>query len=289
MDPVARSGSESRLRGYVHLVRPGNAVMAAVGGVTGFILAGGAGAWPLWLAATLPPLLIAAFGNVLNDVRDIELDRKAHPERPLPSGALRRGQAVALAVALLVAGVATAWPGGWLALLVAAGNAALLGLYEARLKSAGLSGNVLVGLLVGSTFAYGGVVAAGAWPVAPMLWLLAGVAALTNVAREVLKDIEDQDADRGHRRTFPLRAGPGLARLLALGLVNAAVLGTLVAFVKPPSGWWPWWLLLLGLANAMFLVAASLAWLDVAKAQRLLKLAMLVALAAFLSGPVLGA
>lgn len=278
----------SRLRAYLQLMRPGNAVMAAAGGATGLVLAGGSTDLDLVLAATLPPLLIAAFGNVINDLRDLDLDREAHPERPLPSGRVRRFDSWVFAGLLLLAGLAWTQGGGFPAFALAALNALLLGVYEARLKVAGLPGNLLVGLLVGSTFLYGGVVATGGFPRVPMLLLLALVATLTNVAREILKDVEDIQADRGHRRTFPLQFGPGRARLLALAVVNAAVLGTIVAFVHTPTGWWLPWLILLALADAIFLVGACLAWMDVGTAQRLLKLAMLVALAAFLSGPAFG-
>lgn len=285
VDARAPTGG-GRLLGYVELLRPGNAAMAAAGGAAGFILADGAGPADLWLAATLPPFLIAAFGNVVNDLRDMQLDRAAHPRRPLPSGRVRRREAWLLAALLLLGGLAWTQDAGFGAFALAGLNALLLGVYEARLKAAGLPGNVLVGLLVGSTFLYGGLVATGGLPTGRMLLLLACLATLTTVARELLKDVEDLDADRGHRATFPLRFGPGLTRLLALGLVNAAVLATLLAFLRPPGGWWLPWLVPLGLADAVFVLGACWAWMDVGAAQRMLKLAMAIALAAFLAGPL---
>lgn len=280
--------ARGKLRGFLHLMRPGNAVMAAAGGAAGFILAeGNDKSLDLALAATLPPLLIAGFGNIVNDLRDLELDRGAHPERPLPSGAITRFEAWVFAALLLFTGLAWTQDAGFAAFALAGLNALLLGVYEARLKARGLSGNLLVALLVGSTFVYGGVVATGTLPQAPMLWLLAGMATLTNVARELLKDVEDQPSDTGHRTTFPMRFGGALTRLLALGFVNAALVASVAAFLHPPPTWWLPWLILLALADAIFLVGACLAWLDVATAQRLLKLAMLVALAAFLAGPAL--
>ena len=281
-DSAARR--RSRLRSYLHLIRPGNAVMAAAGGATGLILAGGSTQLGLVLAATLPPLLLSGFGNVVNDLRDLELDRSAHPTRPLPAGRVRRAEAWALAGLLLVTGLAWTQAGGFPAFAFAGFNALLLGVYEARLKMTGLPGNVLVALLVGSTFLYGGVVATGRLPEAPMLLLLAGMATLTNLAREVLKDVEDLDGDRGHRHTFPMRFGPGPARLLALALVNVALIASVLAFLRSPVDWWTPWLIILALADAVFLIGACWAWVDVGTAQRLLKLAMLIALAAFLSG-----
>lgn len=284
---VARPGS--RLRAYAELMRPGNALMAAAGGATGLVLAGDPSRIDLLLAATLPPLLVSGFGNVVNDLRDQGLDRQAHPARPLPSGRVRRAEAWTLAGLLLLTGLAWTEAGGFPAFALAGLNALLLGLYEARLKASGLAGNALVGLLVASTFVYGGVVATGGIPAVPMLWLLAAMAGLTNLARELLKDVEDLDADRGHRSTFPLRFGPGPARMLALVFVNLALVASVAAFVRTPADWWLPWLVLLGLADAVFLVGACWSWLDVGLAQRLLKLAMLVALGAFLSGPLVGA
>lgn len=278
-----------RLGAYVQLLRPGNGLMAAAGGAAGLVLAGGGvGRTDLLLAATLPPLLVSGFGNVVNDLRDLELDRAAHPTRPLPSGRVRRMEAWMLAGLLLATGLAWTEAGGFPAFAAAGLNALLLGLYEARLKARGLSGNVLVALLVGSTFLYGGVVATGRLPTDAMLLLLAGMAALTNLARELLKDVEDLDGDRGRRRTFPLRFGPGPARLLALVLVNAALVASVLAFLRSPADWWMPWLILLALADAVFLVGACLAWMDTGLAQRFLKLAMFIALAAFLSGPLVG-
>lgn len=286
-DSAARP--RARLRGYLQLIRPGNAVMAAAGGATGLILAGGSTELDLVLAATLPPLLLSGFGNVVNDLRDLELDRGAHPQRPLPAGRVRRTEAWVLAALLLVTGLAWTEAGGFAAFAFAGLNALLLGVYEARLKATGLPGNVLIALLVGSTFVYGGVVATGRLPTEPMLLLLAGMATLTNLARELLKDVEDLAADRGHRQTFPMRFGPGPTRLLALALVNVALLASVLAFVRNPTDWWLPWLIVLALADSAFLIGACWAWVDVGTAQRLLKLAMLIALGAFLSGATVGA
>jgi geranylgeranylglycerol-phosphate geranylgeranyltransferase len=269
-------------------MRPGNCAMAALGTLTGLAVAGApASPSTAWVAAPLASFLVAGFGNVLNDLRDAALDAKAHPERPLPSGRIRRGDAQAWAALLLLSGLLEAFAAAGLATLAfALANALLLAVYEASLKRAGLPGNVLVALLVASTFAFGAVAARAPAPPWTMLWLLMALAFLANVAREVLKDVEDLDADRGERKTLPLQAGPGAARILAFTLANAAVLLSATAFLRRPAGWWTPWLVLLAASDVAFVVAASLSWMNVGRAQRLLKLAMLLALAAFLAGPL---
>lgn len=281
-------------RARIELMRLGNCVMAAIGTLVGLVVAGeGAGQVALgtatWIAAPATAFLLAGFGNVLNDLRDAKLDTKAHPRRPLPSGRIRAADArlwafVLLAFALWESYVAA----GKATFAFALVNALALAGYEAWFKRAGLPGNVVVALLVASTFAFGAV-ATGTPPAEwGLLWLLIAMAFLANVARELLKDVEDVDADRGERTTLPLQAGPGLTRLLAFFLINAAVVLSILAFFRSPSDWWFPWLGVLALADLVFIVASCLAWMHVGQAQRLLKLAMLLALAAFLAGPLLG-
>jgi geranylgeranylglycerol-phosphate geranylgeranyltransferase len=119
-----------------------------------------------------------------------------------------------------------------------------------------------------------------------MVVLLASLALLSNVAREVLKDVEDMAGDRGHRSTLPLQVGEGPAAGLAVYQALVAVLLSSLAFAYAPAAWWHPWLLLLAAADALFLLAASLAFRAPGPSQRLLKLAMAVALLAFLAGPL---
>jgi len=283
-----RPGYTGLLRARFELMRPGNGAMAAIGTLVGLVVARtGPLAWTTWIAAPLASLLLAGFGNVLNDLRDLRLDERAHPLRPLPSQRIGVADARWWAAVLLVFGLWEAFlaRGPW-TLAFAAANALAFATYEAWFKRLGLPGNVLVAALVASTFAFGAV-ASGASPANwGLLWLLMAMAFLANVARELMKDVEDLDADRGERTTLPLQAGPGAARILALLLTNVAVLLSVLAFLHSPAGWWRPWLLVLGVSDLLFVVAASLAWMHTGQAQRLLKAAMLAALVAFLAGPL---
>lgn len=265
----------------LRMLRPGNLAMTAVAVATGGLLAG---AWTsLGLAlASAAAVLVAAFGNLLNDYLDRDLDRQAHPGRALPSGAVQPRGVFIVALALLVAGLAVAFAAHWVLGAFALANAGILALYEGRLKAQGLVGNVAVGWLVASAFLFGAV-STGRAPVNDMLWLLVAMSFLATVARELQKDIEDLAADQAHRKTAPLRHGVGPVRIAAFILVQVAVLLSGFAFFDGPA-WHPIWLVGLAFADVLFLVGGSLAWMRVDLAQRLLKLAMLVALSAFLFG-----
>ena len=58
--------------------------------------------------------LLYTAGMVLNDLFDLEIDRKERPKRPLPSGQISFGHARILGFGLLVLGVACGWLAGFL-------------------------------------------------------------------------------------------------------------------------------------------------------------------------------
>src|SRR5687768_15206524 len=102
-------------RARVGMMRPGNCLMAAVGTATGIAVVGGVTAGPAtWIAAAAAAFLLAAFGNVLNDLRDHELDARAHPGRALPSGRVSRRDAMLSAALFLGLGLWEAFVAGGL-------------------------------------------------------------------------------------------------------------------------------------------------------------------------------
>jgi len=294
-DSALSASAPARRRRYLalwkarlELMRLGNCLMSALGVLTGIVIVPHR-ALPAatWLAGPAAAFLLAGFGNVLNDLRDRSLDAAAHPGRALPAGRIRVADARLWAAVLLLVGLGEAFlAAGVPTLAFALLNALALAAYELWFKRLGLPGNVLVALLVASTFAFGAVAAGAPWRAWGMLWLLMAMAFLANVARELLKDVEDAGADAGHRTTLPLQAGAGWTRLLAMVLANAAVLLSMLAFLHPPADWWRPWLLVLLASDLLFVVASARAWMHVGQAQRLLKAAMLAALAAFLAGPL---
>jgi 4-hydroxybenzoate polyprenyltransferase len=58
--------------------------------------------------------LLYTAGMILNDVFDVEIDRKERPQRPLPAGQIPFGQARALGFVMLLMGVGFGWLAGYL-------------------------------------------------------------------------------------------------------------------------------------------------------------------------------
>src|SRR5688572_12894704 len=145
---LASGSSWSRtrvLRGYLELLRPANVVTAVADVLAGYAVAGRAnhGALPWLLGATV---CLYAGGIVLNDFFDRRLDAIERPERPIPSGRVPASSAAMLGGALLAAGAAVAAQATLAAALIAIALAALIVLYDARLKRYSIAGPLNMGL-----------------------------------------------------------------------------------------------------------------------------------------------
>lgn len=273
-------------RAVFDLVRPGNCVMTSVGIAAGALVAAGAALPSLWLTAGLGALTGFAFagaGNALNDYVDRDLDRKAHPERPIPSGRLSpraalRAQGLLFALAVALAGAISWIHASPLALLLVLPALALMLSYELALKARGLSGNIAISLLTGAPFVMGGI---SADAVTPAVLLLAALAFPVNLGREIVKDIEDVAADRGSRVTLPMRIGERRARLAAQAAILAGVALSPLPYVLGHSGiaYIP-----LVMAADTCLILAAWGAKTPSRASRLAKLGMLVGLGAFIGG-----
>ena len=269
------------------LLRPANAAVSAAAAWVGALLAGAPFAPTLPVgAAMLAAFAFAAAGNVRNDLGDVDVDRVAHPSRPLVTGAVSARAARALAVALyavaLAAGAFVSLPG----FLLVAAAVPVMEAYERWAKARGLPGNLLVALLTAAPFVLGAL-AAPQPRVGPAVLAVAGLAALATAAREVLKDAEDVEADRPRRRTLPMRVGAGRAAALAAALLVAAVLLSPLPWALE-SVLGATYLPAVGVADACFLVAAATGARHPGRAQRLAKLGMVAALAALVLGRAQG-
>lgn len=129
------------LLAWKQLLRLGNVFTAASNVIAGFLIVRGA-----WTPGALIALLVAASmllyaaGMVMNDAFDAALDARERPERPIPSGRVRRATAFAVGWMLLGGGlalalVATATHANAAPLTIAACLAMTIVLYDAGLKS----------------------------------------------------------------------------------------------------------------------------------------------------------
>jgi len=275
---------------FLKLIRPLNCAMSAVAVfIGGFIGTGMAifseSALPGIVLAMLAVFLFVAAGNALNDFEDRDVDKKAHPERPVASGKIRPQTALRLSYILFFcAAILSAFihfP-RFQPLLLLAVNLIVMLAYEKRLKSEGLSGNLSIAWLTSSLFLFGAVAADSINRVTAIFILTAFFSIL---GREIVKDIEDLEGDRGTRRTLPITSGVGLSSALAaLSFAVAIAISPLPYFLNLLS---QYYLAIVLAADAIFIYCIILLGRKYpGDSQKFAKAGMLLSLVAFAVGVI---
>jgi 4-hydroxybenzoate polyprenyltransferase len=253
------------LLAWLQLLRLPNHATAVADVLAGYLIAShtkllGWPPAPLWWAVAAGLFFYAA-GMVLNDVFDLELDRRERPERPLPSAAIDVGTAAAVGNGLLalagVCGCVAAFVSGHPAVaLVGAALTAAVWIYD-RYAKATAFGPVVMGScrslnwLLGMTAA-GGPTAAHEWLIPIGMGMYVG--GITLFARD----------EAGRSRVASLL----IATLVMLA--GLAVAGTHTWLMGQGGGGAAWlrgdrlgsWLLLWGVLGGSILLRNLLAILD---------------------------
>ena len=266
---------------YLQLFRTGNAVMGIVGvAVASFMAAGTdiADAWVNLLISAVVVFMFICGGNALNDYIDYEIDKTAHPERPIPSGRMTRKAALYAALVMLGGSVVVSFLTIDLeCILIVVVASILMVAYEMALKQRGFVGNVTIAVLTGMMFLLGGAVVGDAADNV----VVALMALLVSVGREVAKDIEGMESDEGDRLTLPMRIGPRKAAALACVFFVAGPVLSVAPMVWGSYG--PLYYTVV-VADAIFVYCAAIVFSSPHKAQKFAKLAMVVALVSFILG-----
>lgn len=291
------------VRAWSTLFRAGNSVTGIFGVLLGSILASrGIPSGEYALITALHSISVMAFmfsWNALNDYMDIDIDRINRPNRPLPSGeisldSVKRGIQVtgllsilSLMVAGYVAHIGEMGVENWIpALAIWFSALFLLFNYESgsrfsyRMKDKGLPGNIAISLSVGLVIILGA--ASVSKPFDDRAWLVFLIGFLYNLSREIVKDIEDIDGDKG-RNTFAMRIGVDGARTVTAGLLVLTLASILVPFLEFLGIFTDW--------HAIFVIPALVPLMMVKPrlfaseyhaAQKLIKISMKFCLIAFL-------
>ena len=266
------------------MFRLGNCVMGALGCLLAAIVCGGVDALDAYrfeiILSMATVLSFTAAGNSLNDYFDRETDKVAHPERPLPSSMIRPAGALAVSILLFILAVFLSYfVNSWSIIIVLTSIAVMVG-YELLLKAEGFAGNLAISWLTGALFLFGGA----AVEKMDLAWILSALAFLATLGREVVKDVQDIEGDKGSRRTLPMRIGAKRAGLMGSVAFVGAVALSPVPYLQGLLS--IWYVPVVGAADAIFIYCALIHFRSPKQGQKVAKLAMLVALLAFLLGGV---
>ena len=211
------------------IIRPINAIITFVSMiVTAFICSPEEIAWFSVLLASFAAAFTLSAGNIINDIYDLGIDKVNRPERPLPSGKISKNSALILYFLLIAASLILSWFINLYAFMIVIIANILLVIYSKFLKRVLLVGNILIALLTGLVFIFGGVAVRN--PSAAIIPAL--FAFLINFIREVVKDMQDVDGDKNAGvNTFPIRYGFQKSKILILLITFTLLLYTLYPFV----------------------------------------------------------
>ncbi len=255
-----------------------NNIMASLAVLAGAFIASGMGIVDAWLNVILAMLVVFLFtggGNALNDYVDMDIDRKNHPERPIPSGQISPSSALRIGIISLAIPVFIGLFINLESLIIIIVAEALMISYEFRYKKRGLIGNVEISIMVGMLFLFGG---ASAGNMGRTL-IFSIMASLATIGREIVKDIEDMEGDTD-RVTLPKRIGKEKAGIIAAGAFMSAVSLSSI----PYRDFGIIYLIIVSIADMIFFYTSYLAMTDAKRSQKMAKLAMLIGLIAFLAG-----
>jgi len=161
-------------------------------------------------------------------------------------------------------------------------SAVIIVSYERRLKRRGFAGNVQISWLVASLFLFGGFsVCEGDVSALLRVASIAIMAFLATLGREITKDIEDMKGDTD-RETLPRTMGIGMSALLARVFYAVAVVFSLLLIPTNVFGFL--YLPSVLFADVIFAATMLLVLSNPKQSSGISKIAMVVALAAFLIG-----
>lgn len=269
------------IKGFIELIRPMNCFLAAIAVFIGYSVSVFAIQLDLTLLiAMASAFLICGAGQAVNDVFDLKIDKKLHPKKPLPSGRVSVTGARYFYMLLFILGILLSFFINSTAFLIAIVFSILLLVYSIFMKEYKYLGNVVVALGTAFTLIYGAAISLNF----SVVVFLAGSAFFANWGREIIKDAEDLDVDRGFKKSLPMLVPKEFIKWIVLALyILAIVLAAYVWISGLLSGIFYIGLILI---SAVFFMLSFLLLFrgKLSEAQLQSKIAMAVALLAFLAG-----
>lgn len=180
-----------KIRAFIEIMRPGNGIMAIVGVILGSWLSDSSHSILQMLLLALAAFMALSFGNVINDIKDLEGDKINHPHRPLPQGMIQVKTAYFFSVFLFNLSLLSALLVSQIHFIVTLIPLIMLILYTLYFKAVPLFGNLLVSLLVAYTLVFGALKSNSF----EAILLPSVLAFILNMEREIIKDFQDREGD----------------------------------------------------------------------------------------------
>jgi len=205
-----------RFKDAIEIIRPINCLMGALTVIIGLL--------NTRLGIPLDRLLIniilgvftyiflAAAGNTINDIYDIEIDKINRPNRPIPRGSISLKQAKKLFFLYLGIGIILSYLNTlilsltFINLAIASFFGFIAWVYAKWGKKSGFLGNIIVGVSFSIGLVYGAYLNSSIIPPYILYFFITSFSLL--VAREIIKGCEDIEGDKNHGvKTLAIKIG----------------------------------------------------------------------------------
>ncbi len=248
-----------------------------------------------FIFAFLTPMFLEASTFALNDYFDFEVDKKNERlDRPLVRGDLEPRVALYIFIVLFPLGIVSAIFVNFTCFIIATITALLSILYDVWLKEVKVLGNFYIAYIMAIPFIFGGTVVSKTIP--PIVIIVALIAFLTGVGREIMKDIMDFEGDKERGvKSFPHYLGIRKSNFIAAFFYLIAVGISPIPFLMQIGDvyYYNFYYLAIVLITDIMLVYTSL-WLifddsaDINFHRKFTLAAIFIGLVAFLVGAFVG-
>jgi len=195
--------------------------------------------WDKLFLTFFTALLLETSTFALNDYYDLEIDRyNKRQDRPLVRGDLQPRTALTLFYILFPLGLICSFLVNITCFIIALVTAILAILYDTKMKKIKLIGNFYIAYVMAIPFVFGGAAVLPSnivsLTISPVIYIIAFIAFLTGMGREIMKDVMDFEGDQKKGvKSFPTYIGSYKANLLAaLFYIAAIFLSFLPFFLK---------------------------------------------------------
>jgi len=248
---------------YIKITRPFNSFMMGLAVIVGIQVAdpywvnleydfifGKSHYFFLLINSFLVAFFITSSSMVLNDYADYSIDKINFPNKPLPSGLIKRNVALYYGIILALVGLIFAFLiKNFLSIFLAFTGLIIAILYNFYFKKKGFIGNLMVAYTTALPFIYGASLVY--FKNFEFIAILSLMAFFSNVSREIIKGIVDIEGDsKMNIKTLANTKGPFLASKIASAFIITAIILSIIPFLISFSFYY---LLFITIANLIFL------------------------------------
>ena len=276
----------SCLSNHLELLRPFNVLISALAMIISASIIGELLNFEKLIPVIITVMCFTGAANAINDFIDFKIDQINRPNRPIPSGRVKRKSALIISIFLFLIGSFFCFKLGKNAIIIAFFvSLPLIVLYSIVFKGLPLIGNVVTSLILGLSFIFCGFAFDNISHMITPALLAFGLTLL----REIIKDISDIDGDKLlGLRTLPICIGLHRTCNLAILFSSIIFLCSLIPFFKGLYGIWYLIFLIIGveipLMFIVFLLWSKPKISSASRCEKILKFSTLVGLFAIYGG-----